>query len=113
MPTHVNGQCCDHDPNLQLGSTSFNRGIDCHWASLSIRDCVCYKRCPRCAVEYEQDVDFGQVNPMRHEDDVLAPHTVTCRDLKSNNDCAAPAHFLSQEEQDESQEDGGIAIVKI
>jgi DNA-directed RNA polymerase II subunit RPB3 len=58
-------------------------------------------------------VDFGQVNPMRHEDDVLAPHTVTSRDLKSNNDCAAPAHFLSQEEQDESQEDGGIAIVKI
>ena len=60
-------------------------------------------------------MDSGQVNPMCHEDDVLAPHTaVTSRDLKSNDDCVAPAHVLSQEEQDESQEqDGGIAIVKI
>ena len=63
-------------------------------------------------MEFELDVDFDQVNPLRHEDDVLAPHTVLSRDLKSNNDCVAPAHFLSQEEQDESQ-DGGIAIVKI
>ena len=63
-------------------------------------------------MEFELKVDFGQVNPMRHEDDVSAPHTVTSRDLKLDNDCATPAHFLSQEEQDENQA-GGIAIVKI
>jgi hypothetical protein len=63
-------------------------------------------------VEFELKVDFGQVNSMRHEDDALAPHTVTSRDLKLNNNSATPAHFLSQEEQDESQA-GGIAIVKI
>ena len=67
-------------------------------------------RHPRWAVEFELKVDFGQVNPMRHEDDVSAPHTVTSRDLKLDNDCATPAHFfLSQEEQDERQA-GGIAI---
>jgi DNA-directed RNA polymerase II subunit RPB3 len=37
---------------------------------------------------------------------------VTSRDLKSNNECVAPAHFLSQDEQDESQDDG-VAIVKL
>ena len=89
-----------------------DRGSDCHGAFLPHRECVCYERCPRCSVEFELDVDFDQVNPSRQEDDVLAPLTVTSRDLKSNNDCVAPAHFLSQEEQDESQ-DGGIAIVKI
>jgi hypothetical protein len=63
-------------------------------------------------VEFELNVNFCQVNPMRHKDDVFAPHTVTSRDLKSNNDCAATAHFLRQEKQDESQA-GGITIVKI
>ena len=58
------------------------------------------------------DVDFDQVNPTRSEDEVAAPLTVTSRDLKSNNDCVTPAHFLSQDEQDESQDDG-IAIVKM
>ncbi len=43
---------------------------------------------------------------------LLAPLTVTSRDLKSNNDCVAPAHFLNQDEQDESQ-DEGISIVKM
>lgn len=57
-------------------------------------------------------MDFDQVNPTRAEDEVLAPLTVTSRDLKSNNDCVAPAHFLHQDEQDESQDDG-IAVVKM
>lgn len=43
---------------------------------------------------------------------MLAPLTVTSRDLKTNNDCVEPAHFLNQDEQDESQDDG-IAIVKM
>lgn len=88
------------------------KGGDCHGAFLPHRDCVCYERCPRCSVEFELDVDFDQVNPTRSEDEVAAPLTVTSRDLKSNNDCVTPAHFLSQDEQDESQDDG-IAIVKM
>jgi DNA-directed RNA polymerase II subunit RPB3 len=42
----------------------------------------------------------------------MAPLTVTSADLKSNNDSVMPAHFLNQDEQEESQ-DNGIAIVKI
>jgi DNA-directed RNA polymerase II subunit RPB3 len=76
------------------------------------RECVCYERCPRCSVEFELDVSFDEVNPQRSEDEVMAPLTVTSRDLHSNNDSVMPAHFLSQDEQDESQ-DAGIAIVKI
>jgi len=49
-----------------------------------------------------------QVN---EETDVLAPLTVTSRDLRSNNENVQPAHFLHNE-QDESQDDG-IAIVKM
>lgn len=77
-----------------------------------MRECVCYERCPRCSVEFELDVDFDQVNPSRPEDEVLAPLTVTSKDLKSNNDLVAPAHFLNQDEADESQDDG-VAIVKM
>ena len=42
----------------------------------------------------------------------MAPLTATSRDLKSNHDTVEPAHFLNQDEQDESQDDG-IAIVKL
>lgn len=42
----------------------------------------------------------------------MAPLTVTSKDLKSNNECVMPAHFLSQDEQDDLQ-DEGIAIVKM
>lgn len=52
------------------------------------------------------------MNPTRADDEVLAPLTVTSRDLKSNNEGVEPAHFLNQDEQDESQ-DEGIAIVKM
>jgi DNA-directed RNA polymerase II subunit RPB3 len=48
---------------------------------------------------------------INEETDVLAPLTVTSRDLRSNNECVHPAHFLHNE-QDESQDDG-IAIVKM
>jgi len=88
------------------------RGGDCNVAFLPHRECVCYDRCPRCSVEFELDVDFDQVNPTRADDEVLAPLTVTSRDLKSNNEGVEPAHFLNQDEQDESQ-DEGIAIVKM
>lgn len=92
-----------------------NRGGDCHGAFLPHRECVCYERCPRCSVEFELDVEFDAA--MRHsmqvneETDVLAPLTVTSRDLRSNNENVQPAHFLHNE-QDESQDDG-IAIVKM
>jgi DNA-directed RNA polymerase II subunit RPB3 len=82
------------------------RGGDCHGAFLPHRECVCYDRCPRCSVEFELDV---------HVDHVVedgAPVTVTSADLKSNNEYVSPAHFLNQDEQDESQ-DEGIAIVKM
>uniref|UniRef100_A0A7R9ZL78 DNA-directed RNA polymerase RpoA/D/Rpb3-type domain-containing protein n=1 Tax=Craspedostauros australis TaxID=1486917 RepID=A0A7R9ZL78_9STRA len=88
------------------------RGGDCHGAFLPHMECVCYDRCPRCSVEFELDVSFDEVNPMRSEDDVLAPYTVTSKDLISTNETVAPAHFLSQDEQEESQ-DSGIAIVKM
>eukprot|EP00521_Asterionellopsis_glacialis_P015360 CAMPEP_0195300418 /NCGR_PEP_ID=MMETSP0707-20130614/27375_1 /TAXON_ID=33640 /ORGANISM="Asterionellopsis glacialis, Strain CCMP134" /LENGTH=312 /DNA_ID=CAMNT_0040363097 /DNA_START=127 /DNA_END=1065 /DNA_ORIENTATION=- len=102
------------------------RGGDVHGAFLSHRECVCYERCPRCSVEFELDVDYDTVNPARQaaengggngdDDDedheVMAPLTITSKDLKSNNEYVTPAHFLHQDEQDESQDDG-IALVKI
>lgn len=63
-------------------------------------------------MEFELDVDFNAVSPTRSEDELMAPLTVTSADLKSNNDCVMPAHFISQDEQEESQ-DNGIAIVKM
>ena len=78
------------------------------------RECVCYDRCPRCSVEFELDVDYNSATGIlqQQEEELLAPLTVTSVDLKSNNDLVVPAHFLSQEEQEESQDDG-IAIVKL
>lgn len=58
--------------------------------------------------EHDDD-DDGYGN--EDEEDILAPLTVTSRDLKSNNECVTPAHFLFNE-QDESQDDG-ISIVKM
>lgn len=88
------------------------RGGDCNGPFLSHRECVCYERCRRCSVEFELDVDFDQENGKRAEAERMLPITVTSRDLKSNNDSVMPAHFLSEEEQDEAQ-DEGISIVKI
>lgn len=83
------------------------KGADCQDAFLPHRECVCYERCPRCSVEFELDVHYTVTG----EEDVLAPLTVTSRDLVSNHECVAPAHFLDHE-QDEAQ-DEGIAIVKM
>jgi DNA-directed RNA polymerase II subunit RPB3 len=97
-------------------------GSDCQEAFLTHRECVCYEHCPRCSVEFDLDVSYKI--PIKGggggaggdgddgEDDVLAPLTVTSRDLISNNDSVQPAHFLSDDEQDEAQ-DEGIAIVKM
>jgi DNA-directed RNA polymerase II subunit RPB3 len=57
-------------------------------------------------------VNFDDIIPHRSEEELMAPLTVTSKDLKSNNELIAPAHFLSQDEQDESQ-DAGVAIVKM
>ena len=75
-------------------------------------ECVCFDRCPRCSVEFDLDISFDDVLPHRSEEELLAPLTVTSKDLISNNENVAPAHFLSQDEQDESQDDG-VAIVKM
>ncbi|KAL3807088.1 hypothetical protein ACHAXA_002114 [Cyclostephanos tholiformis] len=89
-----------------------NRGGDCHQAFLPHRECVCYDRCPRCSVEFELDVNFDRVNQTRPEQERDLPLTVTSADLKSNNHLVGPAHFLNEEEQDESH-DEGISIVKL
>mmetsp|Transcript_54140 Transcript_54140/g.131386 ORF Transcript_54140/g.131386 Transcript_54140/m.131386 type:complete len:326 (-) Transcript_54140:171-1148(-) len=88
------------------------KGKDCKEAFLSSRDCVCYEKCPRCSVEFELDVSFDEANNFRSEDELLAPLTVTSKDLKSKNENVVPAHFLSQDEEDEAQ-DAGVSIVKM
>jgi len=88
------------------------KGADCHEAFLPHRDCVCYDRCPRCSVEFELDADFDKVNQNRPAQERDLPLTVTSKHLTSNNILVAPAHFLSEEEQDESH-DEGISIVKL
>lgn len=88
------------------------KGMDCNGAFLPHQECVCFERCPRCSVEFELDVNFDAVNPTRPEQEMGLPLTVTSRDLISNNECVMPAHFLSEEEQDEAH-DEGISIVKI
>ena len=85
-------------------------GGDCTDAFLAHHECVCYEHCLRCSVELELEVAYKIET--EDEDDVLAPLTVTSKDLISNNELVQPAHFLSQEESDESQDDG-IAIVKM
>jgi len=89
-----------------------SRGCDCNSQFMSHRNCSCEDGCPRCEVELELDVNFDQVAPNRHEHDIDLPLTITSADLKSNNDCVMPAHFISTEEQDDAQ-DLGISIVKI
>lgn len=82
------------------------KGSDASDAFVMHRDCMCYDRCQRCSVEFELDVHYTV-----SDEDVLAPMTVTSRDLLSNNELVQPAHFL-ESEQDTAQ-DEGIAIVKL
>jgi DNA-directed RNA polymerase II subunit RPB3 len=84
------------------------KAVDCQEVFLSHRDCVCYERCPRCAVEMELDVSY----PVHAEDELFAPKTVSINVLLIIHDQVQPAHFLSQDEQDDAQ-DEGIAIVKM
>ena len=88
------------------------RGGDCHGAFLPHRECVCYERCPRCSVEFELDVNFDQTTHDRPDNERDLPFTVTSADLRSNNACVTPAHFLNPEEEGSSH-DNGISIVKI
>jgi len=88
------------------------KGGDCNQALLSHRECVCYDRCPRCSVELELDVNFDKVNPTRPDQERDLSLTVSSKDLLSNNMLVSPAHFLNEEEQDESH-DEGISIVKL
>lgn len=95
-------------------------GSDVQEAFVPHYECQCYEHCPRCSVEFDLDVTYNSSNPnylaaAAEEDgagDVLAPLTVTSRDLVSNNDLVQPAHFLSVDEEQEAQ-DEGIAIVKM
>ena len=85
-----------------------DKAQDCSEIFISHRECICYERCARCSVEFELDCTYNVTG----DEEVLAPMTVTSRDLISNNESVQPAHFLSPEEQDEAQ-DEGIAIVKM
>jgi len=58
------------------------------------------------------DVNFDKFNQTRPDQEKDLPLTVTSRNLISNNILVAPAHFLNEEEQDESH-DEGISIVKL
>jgi DNA-directed RNA polymerase II subunit RPB3 len=84
------------------------KAVDCQDVFLYQRDCVCYKNCPRCSVEFDLDVSY----PVTGDEELFAPRTVTSQDLNSINYQVQPAHFLSQDEQDVAQ-DEGISIVKI
>ena len=84
------------------------KASDCQEAFVPHRECVCYEHCANCSVEFELETNYT----ITGEEDVLAPLTVTSRDLMSNNELVQPAHFLSQDEQDEAQ-DQGVAIVKL
>lgn len=97
---------------IRYQPTDSMKGSDCKDAFLNSRDCVCYERCPRCSVEFELDVNFDEANSYRPEDELMAPLTVTSKDLKSNHENVTPAHFLSQDEEDDAQ-DSGVSIVKM
>jgi DNA-directed RNA polymerase II subunit RPB3 len=90
------------------------KGGDCSEVFVSHRDCICFEHCSRCSVEFTCDVQYlvpGH-GDNAEEDDVLAPLTITSKDLISNNLHVQPAHFVSVEEQEDTQ-DEGIAIVKL
>ena len=93
---------------LRYQPTDSLKGKDCQDVFSPHYECVCYDRCPRCSVEFELDVSYKVTG----EEDVLAPLTVTSKDLISNNESVQPAHFLSAEEQEDTQ-DEGISIVKM
>lgn len=84
------------------------KGCDCSDIFVSHRECVCYDSCTRCSVEFNLDVSYNVTG----DEEVLAPLTVSSRDLKSNHEAVAPAHFLNTDEQDQAQ-DEGVAIVKM
>jgi DNA-directed RNA polymerase II subunit RPB3 len=91
------------------------KGGDCSEVFVSHRDCICFEHCPRCSVELTCDVQYlvsGHGGDNAEDDDVLAPLTITSKDLVSNNANVQPAHFVSVEEQEDTQDDG-IAIVKL
>ena len=102
-----------------LGQSHHNSiGSDVQDAFAPHYECQCYEHCPRCSVEFDLNVSYnpntigGGDDGMDGAGDVLAPLTVTSRDLISNNDLVQPAHFLSVDEEQEAQ-DEGIAIVKM
>lgn len=95
-------------PETSTQNVTNNKCLDCSEAFISHRECLCYEHCSRCSVEFELDRSYVVMG----DEDVLAPLTITSRDLISNNDAVQPAHFLSNMEQDDAQDDG-IAIVKI
>jgi DNA-directed RNA polymerase II subunit RPB3 len=98
----------DHNNNSSSTNTTATMGGDCSELFVSHRDCICFEHCSRCSVELNCDIQYFVTG----EEDVLAPITVTSNDLISNNIHVQPAHFVSVEEQEVTQDDG-IAIVKL
>ena len=108
-------------PNHDTDNIVAQKGGDCSEAFVSHRDCICFEHCSRCSVEFICDVQYlvpgsggggGHGTEEEENDDVLAPLTITSKDLVSNNIHVQPAHFVSVEEQEDTQDDG-IAIVKL
>mmetsp|Transcript_11256 Transcript_11256/g.14829 ORF Transcript_11256/g.14829 Transcript_11256/m.14829 type:complete len:360 (-) Transcript_11256:84-1163(-) len=112
-----------------LGQQHNSIGSDVQDAFVPHYECQCYEHCPRCSVEFDLNVAYNSSNPNYLAaaaaesaggadgaegggGDVLAPLTVTSKDLISNNDLVQPAHFLSDLEEDTAQ-DEGISIVKM
>ena len=104
----------NNNENHETDNTVAQKGGDCSEVFVSHRDCICFEHCPRCSVEFNCDVQYlvSGGNNNGEDDDVLAPLTITSKDLVSNNPNVHPAHFVSVEEQEDTQ-DEGIAIVKL
>ena len=100
-----------------LGQPHNTIGSDVQDAFVPHNECQCYEHCPRCSVEFDLNVSYnpnamGGDEGLEGAGDVLAPLTVTSKDLISNNDLVQPAHFLSADEEQDAQ-DEGISIVKM
>lgn len=88
---------------LGLIPLAFEGGLEKFKSSfVNSADCGCDDFCPNCAVEFTLEARAGS-SSMR---------TVTSQDLKSSNEMVQPAHFSSDEERGNSQ-DQGIMLLKL
>lgn len=84
---------------IPLRYQPLDKGADCLEVFLPNRECVCYEHCNRCSVDFSLDVTYNVAG----DEDVLAPRTVTSRDLISNHETVHPF----------DEDDEAVAIVKL